>query len=63
MAQRANPTETETRLAQLEEDAATIARLLTRHAGLRPELLAIIERYAPVGLENRPHIAPEQRVA
>ncbi len=64
MAPRSNPTETEQRLAQLEQDMSVLARLLLDHQGSKPALVRIIERHTPpAGLETRPHHADELREA
>ncbi len=59
---RANQTPTEKELAQLRQDVARLARYLIDHQGAKPELVQIIERNSPTGLETRPHRAPEQRM-
>ncbi len=59
---RANPTETEKRLDQLEADQQTLARLLVDTHGAKPVLLEILGRHK-AALETRPQaLAPEQRV-
>lgn len=63
MATRTNPTETEKRLATLEADVATLARLAVTTHGMKPSIAQIIQRHAPEAFETRPHQAPERREA
>ena len=48
-------------MQQLKADLAAIARAVAPHVNRSAELLEIIERHEPNGLETRPHRLPESR--
>ena len=63
MAPRSNPTQTEQRLTQIEQDLARFLLLAAPHTGAQRELEVMAARYALNGQETRPYSAPEQREA